>query len=275
MSGRAIPDADVASMIEDNLAAACSVFDGAVDGDWPAPSDVSLTFPPETPHPRFNGVYRTRARAATIDARISELSGAYGSHRLPMSWSVGPRDRPRNLPTRLEEHGFQQAVVLIPMAADLADIPPVAHDPESVVQRVADLSALDDVARTVAEGFSLPTTAALGLVNAFRPHLADPSAHRHYAARVDGQVVATSTLTLTAGVAGLWWVSTLAHARKRGLGASVTLTALHAAREDGCRTGVLLASPMAVSMYRRLGFHEYGTRALYVREATSAAVQLS
>jgi ribosomal protein S18 acetylase RimI-like enzyme len=51
-------------------------------------------------------------------------------------------------------------------------------------------------------------------------------------------------------------VATKPEARGLGLARLVCLTALQAARERGHRVGVLHATPMAVSLYRALGFGE-------------------
>jgi GNAT superfamily N-acetyltransferase len=53
----------------------------------------------------------------------------------------------------------------------------------------------------------------------------------------------------------LW--SILPHARRKGIGATITLKPLHQAREMGYRVGVLQATEMGIGVYRRLGFEKY------------------
>jgi predicted acetyltransferase len=53
--------------------------------------------------------------------------------------------------------------------------------------------------------------------------------------------------------------------RGQGLAACVTVATLHRSRELGYRVGVLQSSPAGYSIYKRLGFAEFGNVDLYER----------
>ena len=106
-------------------------------------------------------------------------------------------------------------------------------------------------------------------MDAYAPRLGESSSFLHFVFRADGLVVATSSLCLAGDVAGLWWLSTLPEVRGQGLGPQLTLTAFRTARERGSRTAVLLATPSAVGLYRRLGFESHGSYVMYVGNGDS------
>ena len=69
--------------------------------------------------------------------------------------------------------------------------------------------------------------------------------------------MATSSQFLGAGAAGVYFVFTFEQARRRGVGAALTLAPPKTTREMGYRIGVLGSSEMGFPVYRRLGFREH------------------
>ena len=61
------------------------------------------------------------------------------------------------------------------------------------------------------------------------------------------------------------YVATVPDARGRGIGTAITLHPLGEARALGYRAGILQSTPAATHLYRRLGFRELCSVALYVR----------
>lgn len=82
--------------------------------------------------------------------------------------------------------------------------------------------------------------------------------------------MATSSLFFAAGVTGVYCVSAVERARRRGIGAAVTLAALHEAKNLGYSDGVLGSSEMGYGVYRRLRFEEYCRIGLYEWRPSSA-----
>jgi GNAT superfamily N-acetyltransferase len=77
-------------------------------------------------------------------------------------------------------------------------------------------------------------------------------------ATLDGEPVATAMSYDHEGDCGVFNVTTVAHARRRGLGTAMTALQLHQARERGCVTASLQSTAMAERVYAAAGFHPLG-----------------
>src|SRR6266542_449463 len=199
-----------------------------------------------------------------VDAAIDEAVARFRAYGLPATWHVGPTTRPADLGERLLTRGFSGGWSDIGMAADLRalhDDQPAPADLHIVRARSAqDLDAWVRARALDPEG-ELESRWVADVY--LRIGLGDDVPWRHYVGWLEGQPVATATLLLTAGVAGVYFVLTAPEARRRGIGAAITLAALREARDLGYRIGVLGASAMGLPLYRRLGFKEYCRLAVY------------
>ena len=84
---------------------------------------------------------------------------------------------------------------------------------------------------------------------------------------LEDEPVATSQLFLGGGVAGLWGVSTLQSARKRGVGTVMSLHPLRVARSLGYRIAVLDATQQGYGIYERIGFKEVSLPVYYTYQS--------
>ena len=78
----------------------------------------------------------------------------------------------------------------------------------------------------------------------------------HLLGRLDGRPVATASVLLDGGIAGVYDVSTVPGARRRGIGTALTVAALQLGRADGYEIAFLQPSAMGRRLYERLGFRE-------------------
>lgn len=182
---------------------------------------------------------------------------------VPGSWHVGPSTRPADLGERLVAHGFEYAGDDIGMAVDLPDLLETVPD-GFVVERVRDEAGLSAWVKTLGSGFGEGTVEAEWVGEMYRRlGYGDGSSWRHYLGRLGGVPVATATLFLGAGVAGIYFVFTAERARRRGIGAAITLAALREAWDLGYGIGVLGSSQAGYPVYRRLGFEEFCRIGIY------------
>ncbi len=212
-----------------------------------------------------NAVVRADLSPEEADEEIGASLERMRAHGVPGSWHVGPSMRPSDLGERLVARGFEYGGDDIGMAADLSVLPEGVPTPDGfAVERVRDDDGLAAWVETLASGFGEGPVEAEWVGEAYRRlGFGDEGPLRHYLGRLDGEPVATTTLYFGAGVAGVYFVSTVEHARRRGIGAEITRAALREARDLGYRIGVLGSSEMGYPVYRRLGFEERCRIGLY------------
>jgi GNAT superfamily N-acetyltransferase len=200
-------------------------------GDWADLGDVAV-HTTGLPAVHWNGAHVTGPAPDLVAAR------AWFAQR-GMPWGVlVPAEAPWVPPTR---HVLDQPVML----RRLAGLPP----PPDLELR---WDAGEDASAVQAEAFGdePATTRAFVL-----PKLVN-DACAVVVAYADGAPVATATLVVADGVAGVYGVGTAVGARRRGLGRAVTLAVLHEAVRRGCDLAFLNPSPRGHGVYAGLGFRD-------------------
>jgi GNAT superfamily N-acetyltransferase len=115
-------------------------------------------------------------------------------------------------------------------------------------------------------GFSMPIEGARAFLN---PAAMKLPAVRVFNGRLDGRVVATSMVVVTASGAGVYSVSTIDDHRRRGFGEAMTVAAVEAAIAERVDLAYLQASDMGLPVYERLGFTTVDTFTMWGRHAAS------
>lgn len=93
---------------------------------------------------------------------------------------------------------------------------------------------------------------------------ADPAAFHVLVARLAGENVATAMAFDHDGDCGVFNVTTVEGARRRGLGTALTACLLHDAAARGCSTASLQLTEMAERVYAAVGFRDLGRILEYV-----------
>ncbi|HEU5101092.1 MAG TPA: GNAT family N-acetyltransferase, partial [Roseiflexaceae bacterium] len=213
------------------------------------------------PFPPFNGVVRARLQPETLSPTITTTLSHFTRRQVPMLWLVVPSTEPADLGRYLIEHGLSYTGDDPGMAIDLDMLPRNLRLPSGfTLEPVDDLSTL----RTWC-GFTDQTLVADALF-AWGQTLGFASDREiiHFLGRLDGRAVATATLVLGGGVAGIYNVMTVPDVQRRGIGALMTVGPLEVARARGYQLGVLQSSQMGYPLYRRVGFEDYCRIAIYL-----------
>jgi GNAT superfamily N-acetyltransferase len=212
------------------------------------------------PFPLFNSVFRTKLEPQNADAAIETALSRYKGRNVPMMWWTGPTTSPENLRTILEAHGLVKEEGDSPgMAVDLHALNESLNGPPGLeVERVNDEESLRKWSETMTAAAPMPEFVAKPMFDLFITlGFGKTSLVHNYCGRLNGEVVATSSLFLGSGVAGIYNVATLPRVRRQGIGNAMTLEPLREARALGYRTGVLISSQLGVGVYRKIGFKEY------------------
>lgn len=205
--------------------------------------------------PHLNPVLETRladdAADAAIDAMLAELRG----RGAPFMWWHTPRSRPTDLGKRLLDRGLVQEPPWPGMTLDamaLLEPPPVVG---LVIRSVTDDAEYDIYERIFAPILS-PSPAFTEILGAAARRIgyADDAPEAHFVGHVDGEPVATASLVTAGGAAGIYNITTVESARRRGIGAAMTAALVRAGAERGLNVATLQASTMGRHVYERLGF---------------------
>jgi GNAT superfamily N-acetyltransferase len=193
----------------------------------------------------FNGcVVVAPASAAELEAALEWVNGRGLPYRIWIDEAVAP-----GLGDVALAHGLQRDVAPYPgMVLHPAPEPP-APSPGVTVVPVTNAGLAEYHEVCVEDG--LPPELAYRLFPA--SFATDPDVQL-FTARLEERPVGTSVAIRTGDVAGVYAVSTLPTARRRGVGTAATWAAVAAGRAWGCDTIVLQASEMGFSLYAAMGF---------------------
>jgi GNAT superfamily N-acetyltransferase len=223
------------------------------------------------PQALLNGIFRTRLAPGRVDAAIEETVAHFGSRGVPaFSWWLVPDVQPADLGRHLQAHGFASQTGPSGMAVDLSRVDQEPASPAGLsIQVIGDERAFRQWRAVAATCFGLREYEEqffdLWMELGFDLPL------RHYLGLLRGEPVATSTLFLAAGVAGVYVVAVLPDVRNQGIRTAITLAPLLDVRAQGYHVGILQASPMGYNLYRRIGFREYCKMGHYVWERENGA----
>ena len=200
-----------------------------------------------------------------IAAVVQELQTLRATYAVPMNWLVGPDSRPSTLGQHLVTHGLRHFVDLPLMTVNLHtlhyDRP---HPANLTIESVDSETVLAEWITTERQGFEVdsalvPSLAALRTGMGIRHQLP----LYHFLGRLGEQPVATASLLLSEGIAGVYDVATVPIARKDGIGTAMMLHILQVAQAQGYHHAWLQPSEMAYRFYEQLGFHVCGACSIF------------
>jgi len=210
----------------------------------------------------FNSLFAARLDPSSAGGAIEAVKGQARAKGVPMLWWVLPEDEPADLGARLTAVGFRHVDTSPCMSLDLAssafdDGQPLAGG--ATIATISDESNARAWSDVLGVGSGLPPEFS----DAYVPFAVDVAKNptgplRNYGLWLDGELVATSSLAFDDGVAGIYNVATLPHARRKGFATALTAHAARDGRDLGASVAILQSSKAGFSVYSSLGFEQVG-----------------
>ena len=132
--------------------------------------------------------------------------------------------------------------------------------PELEIRRVTDAAGIDAHRRVVTAGFGTDRAVALGTAC---PDLLDRPECVVYVGYADGAPVASGLGWRSGRTIGVYSITTIESARRRGYGAAMTARVVADGVTAGCDVAALQASDLGRPIYERLGFRTVVRYAAY------------
>ena len=261
-----IDSKEMAKLIEENLSAKSMSFANLPGGE--RHSGNPNWFRSGLSRAGYNGITCAQLNLHDVDSQIEHCLEPFRQSTTPLTWWVGPLSEPGNLGRVLQTHGFSHNRDMIGMAANLDDL--VEFIPPDLEYSFEPVSARDELREWLPlfmETFGVPADESDLTFDTFAHLSFSPSAEWfNYFIKINGEVVATSSLHLGAGVAGLYNIATHPAYRQHGLGTAITLLTFEQAKQMGCTLGTLQTTyPNALRLYHRMGFEVYCKFGVYQR----------
>jgi GNAT superfamily N-acetyltransferase len=233
------------------LAYWCAMMGSSAGGEYGERRDVALVCC-GAPLVLFN-IAHLKPPISNAAAALAHAEAYFGQRNFPFSVEIRRRDAPDYFAARevLAASGYEPIGAPVPGMA----LSPIADSPSRPagfsIRPVRDAESLDRFARVASVGFGFPEEAGRMMLT---PGFLDRPDVQAFLGLQGEEVVATSQLLVSGEIAGIYWVSTAANARRRGYGEAITWAAVEAGRRAGCTIASLQASEMGRPVYLRMGF---------------------
>ena len=197
---------------------------------------------------------------ADNDVRIiNQIKKNYKELKLPFWWWVYPCGQSKTTKEILQNEGFNYLEAIPCLAADVSTIPLAIQKSDdmeiSFVKEEKELKIWEDVSFA---GFEMPQETRIKynkFVASF--DLSERSPQKLFLAYWKGQPVATALLFLQSNTAGIYFVTTLAKYRNKGIALALILGSMRYAKTSGYKYCVLQSSKEGLDVYLQAGFKEY------------------
>jgi len=202
--------------------------------------------------PLLNGLIYTKINDI-LQKTINEIFTFFEEQNTPFIWHTGSNILSKKLKEKLVKRNFQ--IETLPgMALNLNIIPDKnKFIPNLEIIKIKNAEQIKWTTEVFCTVFDVKQNIVIDLLEASL----NTQEIDFYLGLLDGKPVSTSGVVYASGVAGIYFISTLIEARKRGIGTASTYKPLFDAKKRGFQWAILHSSEMGVEMYKKMGFEHY------------------
>ncbi|MHA2170963.1 MAG: GNAT family N-acetyltransferase [Candidatus Kariarchaeaceae archaeon] len=191
---------------------------------------------------------------------VSNVIQYFKDNHIPMMWFISPMGIDRGIDQLLDELGIEEATMQVPgMAVDL-----LSFDKAKLNQKknsyeiipVKDDTDIEMYTRIFMESFEVDADIKEPM-ESFSTEFAKYPNASHFLAKMDNNLVATSSVIYAAGVGGIYNVATVPAYRGKGLASALMAACMLDALDRGYQYSILHSSSKGHSVYEKLGYEDY------------------
>lgn len=195
-----------------------------------------------------------------IDKRIDETLNLFKARQVrEVGWRIGPTSNPPDLANYLEVHELNHKATTTCMIMKVTET--FIASPQSEHIEIREVLTSDELLLkcTIEKiGFDATDHMAHDYYQTYvQSGFGHDASWHHYMGWQDGQAVAVAAVLLHQGIAGIYGVATLPHARKQGIATTLMHHILREIARLGYALVTLSPTEMSDALYRRLGFQDY------------------
>jgi GNAT superfamily N-acetyltransferase len=214
----------------------------------------------------FDGVVTANLNEKNIDSKISEITNWFSQYTKKIYWWLTPNMKPASLSEHLKANGFQHMRSVSAMAMNLKELDKTPSIEGLEIKKITNPQLMPIWSEVFLVGHGLGYMLddgsemfdAIGLgKNAIK-----------YLGYYNEEPVSSSQIYFGDKVARLNFVSTMPHARGKGIGSAISLAALNEAKIHGYKVAVLYATDMGYPIYDRFGFKDIFKIRSFTKELT-------
>ena len=210
--------------------------------------------------PFLNGVIACEGIEENLEKSYLHICSHFEKNSLPFSWWLEESASNSALHTFLEKKGYKSVGDFPGMAHSLTNIPALSH---INLQRVTTKSDFQKWSHIICKAFGMTEEIAQCYSALF-----ETKAHEGtfiHLMNLEGQrALSVGTLLITEDVGYIYNIATLPDVQQKGFAAAVVSGLLREAKEKMCSQVVLQSSPIAIKLYKNLGFEVKNSFKIYV-----------